>query len=195
MRDLYVGESDLSSHLVSIALVFRWQEFQKVHLLRFDPFSFVKLSLRVDPQLYLLGKANLNDVINLFVCIKVEVTVVDVVNANVDLVPQWRNELCNCPAIQVSGFVELENLFFELSIVCAIDLSKSILVLHFVINTIGQDFSLLAHLRPNLLMECVIVNLVKFALSKLGLIIYNCWFLRVLRLLWLSHPLLWVTLA
>ena len=78
---------------------------------------------------------------------------------------------------------------------CAIDLSESILVLHFVINTISQNFSLLAHLGPNLLMEGVIVNLVKFALSKLGLIIYNRWFLRVLRLLWISRPLLWVTLA
>ena len=88
-RDLHIGESDLPSHLVIVALVFGREELQKVHLLWLHPLSFVQLSLSIDAKVCLLGKADLNNVINLFVGIEVEVAMVDVVDADINLVPLW----------------------------------------------------------------------------------------------------------
>ena len=56
--------------------------------------------------------------------------------------------------------VELQYLFSQLSVVGATDFSERVLVLNFVVNAISQNFSLLAHFGPDLLMERVTVYLV-----------------------------------
>ena len=158
LRDLYVFESDLPYHLIILPICL-WC-YTHVNFLSVGPFGGVFIALLVHAQVFLPGKADLHQVGYLLVDIEVEVMVVDVVDADVYLVPIRRDMFCHCPAIQVSRLVELEDLLLQASVMPSPNFPECLLVLHLIVDSIREYFTLSSLALLDFLVVCVIEHLI-----------------------------------